>query len=252
LEISKTHTMEITFKGKKVLVTGAGRGIGKEIVNDLYKSGAIVYALTKSPENLAKLKAEYPNIIPIQADLNNWEQTGKALENVEPLDCLVNNAGIATVQNFGDITPEAFDEQFGVNVKGLINVSQIVSKKMIAAGIKGTIVNISSVSAMNRGNGIAAYCATKAAVDMMTKCMAVELGSHGIRVNSVNPTVVWNDMGKLLWSDPAKSSSLIARIPLGRFADPQEVVNATLFLLSDKTTMTTGETFLVDGGYNVW
>jgi len=245
--------MEVSLKGKRVLITGAGRGIGKELVITFSKQGAIVYALTKNPDNLAKLKAECPNIIPIQADLLDWEGTKKALEAIkEPMDCLVNNAGIAEIQNFGDITPEAFDMQFGVNVKGLINVSQIISKKMIEAGIKGSIVHVSSVSSMNRGMGIAAYCATKAAVDMMTKCMAVELGPHGIRTNSVNPTVVWNDMGKQLWSDPAKSSSLLARIPAGRFADPIEVVNAVNFLLSDKCMMTTGETFLVDGGYNVW
>jgi NAD(P)-dependent dehydrogenase (short-subunit alcohol dehydrogenase family) len=242
--------MEISFKDKKVLVTGAGRGIGRDLVVTLANQGATVYALTKTPELLLQLQKELPSVKPILVDLSNWEETKAALETIEAVDHVVNNAGVAVSKPLLETTGEEFDMIFGVNVKALLNVTQVMVKKMIAAGIQGSVVNVSSVSAKHTGPGIAVYAASKAAVDMLTKSMANEWGQHKIRVNSVNPTIVWTDMAKQLWTDPAKSEPILSRIPLGRFANTEEVINAILFLLSDKASMTTGETFLIDGGYS--
>jgi L-xylulose reductase len=244
--------MEISLKDKKVLVTGAGRGIGRELVRSLVKQGALVYALTKSASKLDELKKELPSIFPILVDLADWDATQKALENIEPLDCLVNNAGVAVMEPFLEITKDSFDTMNNVNVRAIVNVSQMIVKKMIAAKKQGTIVNVSSVSSMATAKGLIAYGATKAAVDRITKGMAAELGVHKIRVNSVNPTIILTDMGKDLWTDPAKAGPVLSRIPLGRFAETEEVVNAILFFLSDKSAMTTGTTLLIDGGYEAY
>jgi len=242
--------MEVSLKNKKVLVTGAGRGIGRDLVRTLVEQGATVFALTKSPEKLEALRKELPSIRPILADLADWDATTKALENIEPMDCLVNNAGVAFMEPFLEITKESFDTMYDINVRAIVNVSQLVVRKMIAANIKGTIVNVASVSSTATAPGLMTYGSTKAAVDRLTKGMAAELGAHKIRVNSVNPTIILTDMGKDLWSDPAKANPILNRIPLGRFAETDEVVNAILFLLSDKSSMTTGTTFYIDGGYS--
>lgn len=105
-----------------------------------------------------------------------------------------------------------------MNVKAVFNVSQVVAKDMVDKGIKGSIVNLSSQASQAALLDHAAYCASKGAVDMLTKVMAMELGPHGIRVNSVNPTVTMTDMGRLGWADPAKAGPMLAKIPLGRFA----------------------------------
>jgi len=243
--------MEVSLKGKKVLVTGAGRGIGKDLVETLVKQGATVYALTKTEEMLEKLKSEFPSIIPILVDLRDWDASEKALEQLPAMDCLVNNAGVADMQPITEVTKDSFDLIFDINVRALVNVTRIISKKMIEAKVHGSIVNVSSVSAQKSVKNLSVYCTSKAAVDMITRCSALELGEHKIRVNAVNPTVVWTQMGKDLWTDPVKSTPILNRIPLGRFAEMEEVTNVILFLLSNKTSMTTGETFLIDGGYSV-
>uniref|UniRef100_A0A8C0VJH5 Dicarbonyl and L-xylulose reductase n=6 Tax=Passeriformes TaxID=9126 RepID=A0A8C0VJH5_CYACU len=129
--------------------------------------------------------------------------------------------------------------------------SQIVARQMIAQGVPGAIVNVSSQASKRALRDHAVYCSTKSALDMLSKVMAMELGPHKIRVNTVNPTVVMTDMGRINWSDPQKSAAMINRIPLGKFAEVDDVVNSILFLLSDKSAMTTGSSLMIDGGFLV-
>uniref|UniRef100_A0A8D2NC36 Dicarbonyl and L-xylulose reductase n=1 Tax=Zonotrichia albicollis TaxID=44394 RepID=A0A8D2NC36_ZONAL len=129
--------------------------------------------------------------------------------------------------------------------------SQIVARQMIAQGVPGAIVNVSSQASKRALKDHAVYCSTKSALDMLSKVMAMELGPHKIRVNTVNPTVVMTDMGRINWSDPQKSAAMINRIPLGKFAEVDDVVNSILFLLSDKSAMTTGSSLMIDGGFLV-
>jgi NAD(P)-dependent dehydrogenase (short-subunit alcohol dehydrogenase family) len=248
--------MEISLKNKKILVTGAGRGIGRELIRKLVEQGADVFALTNNVETLEDLKKELPAIHPICVDLEDWDATEKSLENIEPLDCLVNNGThsfpiFQMMEPFLEITKESVDSLYNINVRAVINVCQLVAKKMIAANKSGSIVNVSSAASKTIFKpGLLAYGATKAAVDRLTKGMAAELGAHNIRVNSVNPTVVMTDMGKKFWSrDPGMAGPVLDRTPLGRFAETEDVVNAILFLLSDKSLMTTGTSLLVDGGF---
>ncbi|XP_010171531.1 L-xylulose reductase, partial [Antrostomus carolinensis] len=130
---------------------------------------------------------------------------------------------------------------FDVNFGAVLHVSQIIARQMIAQGLPGAIVNVSSQASQRALQDHAIYCSTKSALDMLSK----------IRVNTVNPTVVMTDMGRINWSDPQKSAAMINRIPLGKFAEVDDVVNSILFLLSDKSAMTTGSLLMVDGGFSV-
>jgi len=237
-----------TFKGKRILITGSGRGIGRELAKTLEKGGAIVYALSKSKDNLESLKKECPSIHTITCDLVNWKETEEALRNIEPLDHVVNNAGVAIRQDFFNMKEEDVDLMFDINVKAVLNVIRLTSKKMVDAKIQGSIVNVSSLATFKQfaGSEVMTYGVTKAAVDKITRGSAIELAQYKIRVNSVNPTVVLTDMGKELWHD--RVDAMLKTIPLGQFAQVSHCINAILFLLSDLSAMTTGEFFLVDGG----
>lgn len=241
--------MEITFKGKRALVTGAGKGIGRATALALSHGGAEVTAVTRTKADLESLVRECPSIKPVCVDLADWGATENALKDVGPIDLLVNNAGCAKLQSFLEITEDEFDKSFNVNVKAALHVAQIVGRGMKARGQGGSIVNLSSQAAQCAFKDHAVYCATKGALDMLTRVMALELGPHQIRVNSVNPTVVMTDMGKIGWSDPEKARTMTSRIPLGKFAEVEDVVNSILFLLSDKSAMTNGVTLPIDGGF---
>lgn len=241
--------MNISFQGKRILVTGAGQGIGKDLALRLSKYKAEVIALSRTSDNLNKLLVEDPKIIPVCVDLKDWNATRKAVENILPIDLLVNNAGVARLSPFLDATQEEFDLVFNVNVKAIMNVSQLVAKNMIKRNVGGSIVNISSQASKAALKDHAVYCSSKGAVDMLTKTMALELGPFNIRVNAVNPTVVLTEMGKLGWSDKDKASSMLSKIPLGRFAETNEVVDAIVYLLSDRSSMINGITLPVDGGF---
>lgn len=244
--------MEISFAGKRALVTGAGKGIGRATVLALARCGAEVTAVTRTQADLDSLVLECPSVRPVCVDLSDWGSTEAALKDVGPVDLLVNNAAIASLQPFLEVTPEQFDKSFNLNVKAALQVSQIVARGMKSRGTGGSIVNISSQASQKGIQDHAVYCATKGALDMLTKVMALELGPYQIRVNSVNPTVVMTDMGRIGWSDPEKAKTMTSRIPLGRFAEVEEVVNSILFLLSDKSAMTNGVALPVDGGFLAW
>ncbi|XP_077407158.1 L-xylulose reductase isoform X2 [Vanacampus margaritifer] len=241
--------MEISFKGKRALVTGAGKGIGRATARALARYGANVTAVTRTQSDLDSLVHECPSITPVCVDLADWGATDDALKNIGPIELLINNAACAKLQPFLEVTPDQFDQSFTVNVKAVLHVSQVVAHGMIARGSGGSIVNVSSQASQCALKNHTVYCATKGALDMLTKVMALELGPHQIRVNSVNPTVVMTEMGRRGWSNPEKAKTMTSRIPLGRFAEVDEVVNSILFLLSDKSTMTNGVALPVDGGF---
>lgn len=241
--------MEIALAGKRALVTGAGRGIGRELAKKLAACGANVVALSKTQENLDSLQNEVPSIQTICVDLSDWIDTKQAVEKVGTVDLLVNNAAYGAIHPFGTIPAEDIDKLFAVNVKAVINVSQIVAEGMKRQGKGGAIVNVSSQAGMVALKDHALYCATKGALDQLTRVMALELGPYQIRVNSVNPTVVMTEMAKVGWSDPIKAAEMKAHIPLGRFCDPEHVVNAIVYLLSDKADMINGAILPIDGGF---
>ncbi len=240
--------VQFNFTGRRVLVTGGGKGIGREIVAFLVGCGAEVVALSRSAADLEELAAE-TGCRTLTADLASAQEAERAASEAGEIDLLVNNAGIAVLQPFLETDVDAFDRTMAVNVRAAMIVAQVVARGLIRRGVPGAIVNVSSQSSVVGLPDHAAYCASKGALDQLTRVMAIELGPHGIRTNSVNPTVVLTPMGERAWSDPVKSGPMLARNPLGRFAQPLDVAQAVAYLLSDGAAMINGATLFVDGGF---
>lgn len=240
--------MNFNFDDKRILVTGAGKGIGRDIACLLAQSGAHVIAVSRTASDLESLQSEIGGTM-LVADLADAEAARKAAESAGEVDFLVNNAGISIPQSFLETTPEAFDQTIAVNVRAALVMGQIVALSLIERGQAGAIVNVSSTASQRGLTDHAAYCASKGALDQLTRVMALELGPHAIRVNAVNPTVTLTPMAEMAWSDPQKSGAMMARIPLGKFVLPREVASVVAFLLSPQAAMINGATLPVDGGF---
>ncbi len=240
--------MNIRFDGKRTLITGAGKGIGRVIAPFLAQCGADVVALSRTQADLDELRNEI-GCDTIRADLSDPDEARRAAEQAGPVDLLVNNAGVAILEPFLDATVEAFDTTFAINVRAVMIISQVVARGMIGRGTPGAFVNVSSQASKIGLADHTTYCASKGALDQLTRTMARELGPHGIRVNAINPTVVLTPMGKRAWSDPEKGGPMLARIPLGKFAEPEDVAHAVAYLLSDQADMIHGATLPIDGGF---
>jgi NAD(P)-dependent dehydrogenase (short-subunit alcohol dehydrogenase family) len=238
----------IEFAGQRVLVTGAGKGIGRAVVKRLAAERAVVVAVTRDPADLDTLRAE-TGCEALVCDLADPDATRRAAIAAQPIDLLVNNAGTTALEPFLDTTAETFDHVMAVNARAAMIVAQEAARDMIRRGHKGAIVNVSSTAATIGIADHTAYCASKAALDAITRVMAVELGPHGIRVNSVNPTVTLTPMAVKAWSDPAKAEGVLGRIPLRRFAEPDEVADVILYLLSERAAMVNGVSLFIDGGF---
>jgi L-xylulose reductase len=241
---------QFDFQQQRVLVTGAGKGIGREIAGMLHGFNAQVVALSRTERDLQSLKEEI-NCETIVAELGNPDAAQRAAEQAGDIDFLVNNAAIAILEPFLKTTVKAWDETMAVNLRAVMIVSQVIAKRMIERGVAGSIVNVSSMASFQALHDHAAYCASKAGLDQLTAVMAVELGTHGIRVNSVNPTVVLTEMGKRAWSDPVKGGPMLARIPLRRFAECEDIAAVVCFLLTDGAAMLNGLALRIDGGFLV-
>lgn len=236
------------FAGTRILVTGAGKGIGRVAVRMLAAEGAEVIAASRSSDDLSSLAAETGCRVHA-VDLADPGATRAMAEAALPVDALVNNAGIAELAPFLETSPEMFDRVMAVNARAPMLVAQVVARDWVSRGVKGSIVNVSSIASLWGTPDHAAYGASKAALDSLTMTMAQELGPAGIRTNSVNPVVTLTPMAEKVWSDPAKAGGMLARIPLRRFARPEEVVSVIGFLLSDAASMINGAILPVDGGF---
>lgn len=240
----------MAFDGKRVLVTGAGKGIGRVTVRTLAERGAKVVALSRSAADLDALRDEVGcETFPV--DLADADATRAAARAALPIDLLVNCAGTTELLSVLDTTVEVFDTVMAVNCRAPLIVAQEYARDLIGRGRTGAIVNVSSVASFMGLPDHAAYCASKGALDALTRVMANEFGRHGIRVNGVHPVVTLTPMAVKAWSDPAKSEPMLARIPLGRFVRPEEVASVIAFLLSDEAAMVNGIDMPIDGGFLV-
>ena len=225
-------------------------GIGRVLTKMLIDIGAEVYGVGRNSEELASLASECgAKFHPIRTDLADWSATRVELEKLPAMYGLVNNAGIAHAWISSlEASKDSIDQTFAINTMAAVNVTQVLAKKMVAAGKGGSIVNVSSINGLNPMRESLAYNMSKAALDMMTKQFALELGPSSIRVNSVNPTVALTAMGREFWSEPVKAGKLKGHTPLGRFAEIEEVVKPIIYLLSDWSTMVTGTKNPIEGG----
>ena len=239
---------QIDFKNRRALVTGAGKGIGRAIAVMLRRFNAQVVAVSRTEADLSTLQEEI-GCETIVSELGNATEAQRMAEQAGEIDLLVNNAAIAILEPFLQTKVESWDATMAVNLRAVLIVSQVVANGMIERGVTGSIVNVSSMSSFQALPDHAAYAASKAGLDQLSKVMAVELGRFGIRVNSVNPTVVMTEMGKRAWSDPSKGGPMLARIPLGRFAECEDIASVVCFLLSDSAAMLNGLALRIDGGF---
>ncbi len=255
-------TMEMTggraleafrLDGKLALVTGAGRGIGRACALALADAGADVALVARSEHELATVADEVVargrRAWPFACDVTRSAELAEVVGRLERIDVLVTSAGTNIPEPFLDVTEEHLDLIMGLNVKGAFLSAQAAARAMIAAGTEGSIVHLSSqmghVGAPNR----TVYCATKHAVEGLTKAMAVELAPNGIRVNAVAPTYVATPLTRPFFDDPAFREDTLQRIPLGRIGEVEDVVGAVLYLASPASRLVTGPSLLVDGGY---
>jgi NAD(P)-dependent dehydrogenase (short-subunit alcohol dehydrogenase family) len=243
-------TTSFDFSNKRALVTGASSGIGRAVAARLAQAGAQVTAVGRNAAALAALHME-AGCTPLVLDVADTGALENALAALPTFDLVVNCAGIALLEPAVDLRADNFDAVMAVNARAAALVASRCGKAMIAAGVRGSIVNVSSQAALVALDAHLCYCASKAAMDAITRSLCLEFGPHGIRVNSVNPTVTLTPMAEQAWADPDKSAAAIRGIPLGRFAQVEEVVAPVLFLLSDGASMVSGVALPVDGGYTI-
>ena len=237
------------FTGRTVLVTGATGGIGGATVRHLVAAGADVVASGRSVEGLEAIAAE-TGARTLAFDLTSEDSVRSALEGLD-LWGVVNCGGfggeIATPM---DTDIDVFDKVISINARGALLVTKYASATMIRLGRGGAIVNVSSQASLVALAGHISYGSSKAALDNITRVSALELGRYGIRVNSVNPTVVMTEMSAWYWGRPDIEGPFLDQMPLGRWATEDDIAAPIVFLLSDGAAMISGVSLPIDGGYS--
>ncbi len=246
-------TPSFSLEGRRALVTGGSSGIGLGCAVALAEAGAHVIIMARRQEQLDEVAAamtEAGHSVEVHVgDIGDIEGMAAAVEHLRPLDVFVNSAGLARHAPAVDTDPADFDAVMNVNLRGAYFASQAVAKAMMADGRKGSIINISSQMAVVGGIDRAVYCASKHAVEGFTKSMAIEMGPHGIRVNTVCPTFIRTPLTEQTFSQPARVKWIEEKIKLGRVGEVEDVMGAVRFLASDAAALVTGTALLIDGGW---
>jgi len=252
-----TDFPKFDLTGKVALVTGAARGLGRAISLALANAGADIALglrdINSGADLLHEIEALGRRALPAQMDVTNLEQISSAVVGTAAhfggLDILVNNAGGGFSNLAIDVPEEEFDATVSINLKATFFASQAAAKIMIREG-GGTIINMSSQAGFAALPTESVYCASKAAVSHLTKCLAVEWGKHNITVNAVAPTFISTPGTDEALSDPAFRADVIERIAgLHRIGEPMDVAGAVVFLASPAASLITGHTVLIDGGW---
>jgi NAD(P)-dependent dehydrogenase (short-subunit alcohol dehydrogenase family) len=250
------HLPSFALTDQVALVTGAARGIGRATALALAEAGADVAlglrVRDSAPDLVAEIEAIGRRALALQMDVTRLDQIEAAVAETEdrlgPIGILVNNAGLAVISPAEDVTEDDYDLPMNVNVKGSFFTAQAVGRRMIARR-SGAIVNLGSQAGRVALSGVAPYCMSKAAVDHMTRCLAVEWGPHNVRVNAIAPTFILTDGTRIVLEDPEWRARTVAKIPLGHAGEVLDVVGAVVFLASPAARMITGASLLIDGGW---
>jgi len=240
------------FDGKVAVVTGATSGIGMATVFRFAEQGARVAAVGRKKEVLAKV--QHQNVRTYAVDLTNEQETAafarRALDDFGGVDILVNAAGIIANGTIENTSLADYDLMMNINVRSVFQLTQLVLPSIIER--KGNIVNVSSVTGLRAFPNVFAYCVSKAAVDQLTRCAALELAAKGVRVNAINPGVVRTNLHLNSGMNADNYAAFVERSktthPLGRIAQPEEIADMILFLASSKAGWITGVTYSIDGG----
>ena len=247
------RTPSFRLDGKRALITGAGRGIGLAAAAALADAGAHVVLTARTLSEIeavaAAIRGEGGSAEAWQLDVMDSEAVDKAVEATDAFDIFVNNAGTNRPKPFLDVTHDDFHAVMGLNVRAAFFAAQSVARKMVAAGRGGSIINMSSqmghVGAPNR----TIYCASKWALEGLTKAMAADLGAHRIRVNTLGPTFIETPLARQFLANESFRSHVLSMIKLGRVGQVEDLMGAIVFLASDASALMTGSALLVDGGW---
>lgn len=246
-------TPSFRLDGKRALVTGAGRGIGLAAAAALADAGAEVTLVARSTGEIEAAAAEIGNrggkASAAPLDVTDIEAVRAFVGKADPFDVLVNNAGSNRPAMLVDVTIEDFDAIFKLNVRSAYFVAQAVVRRLVEAKRPGSIIHISSQMGHVGGPRRTVYCSTKAAIEGLTKAMAVELGPRGIRVNALAPTFIETPMTRPFLQDESFRQSVLDKIKLGRLGQVEDLMGAIVFLASDASALMTGASLLIDGGW---
>ena len=238
-----------SLDGKVAVVTGGSRGIGAAISRELAKAGAKVALNYRAGQEAADEVAEEIGGLAVRADVSKPEEVQALIEHVDgelgDIDALVNNAGVTRDTLIARMTDDDWQTVIDTNLRGTFNTSRAVSRKMLRRRA-GSIVNLSSVVGVHGNPGQANYAASKAGIIGLTKSLARELGSRGVRVNAIAPGYISTELTDVL--NDEQRGLILQNTPLGRLGEPEDVARAVRFLCSDEAAFITGEVLLVDGG----
>ncbi|KMY52019.1 SDR family NAD(P)-dependent oxidoreductase [Peribacillus loiseleuriae] len=249
-----------SLKGKTALVTGGARGLGKAMAEALAQVGAnIIIAdmeLASAQQAAKELASFGGKTLGLQVDVTSEEQVRAMVDQIvgefNELNVVINNAGICQKITVEEQSLEDWKKTMDVNVNGVFLVSKYSGKQMKMQG-GGSIINMASMSSfIANTEAQCAYNASKAAVDMMTKCMASEWAGNNIRVNAIAPGYMKTEMTKPIFAPGGELAHVLDLVPLKRLGEPHELGGLAIYLASDASTFTTGSTFIVDGGYTIW
>ncbi|GBQ91766.1 GolD/DthD family dehydrogenase [Asaia krungthepensis] len=246
---------DFSLEGKIALVTGGASGIGAAIATAYVRKGAKVALVDVNHNNAAAKASELgASAQPFSCDVSDATSVAEMVSKVEAtfgrIDILVNCAGVVFLAPAETLPLDYWDKTIAINLRGTFLVTQAVGQAMIAAGKGGRILNLASQAGTVAIEEHVAYCASKFGVIGMSKTFAAEWGKYGITVNTLSPTVVLTELGKKAWAGE-KGEAAIRRIPTGRFAIPEEIAAAAVFLGSSGAAMINGADLLIDGGYTI-
>lgn len=231
--------------GKAALVTGASKGIGRAIALALAQAGATVIPAGRDERALAAIAGENRGVVLDMSDLTAVRETARRLP---PVDILVNNAGTIRRAPVLDTDPDDWRAVLTVNLDSIFELTQPIARGMVERGY-GRIVNVASLLAFQGGINVAAYAASKHAIVGLTQAMSNELAGKGVNVNAVAPGYVETDNTEALRNDPVRYAELTARIPAGRWGQPDDIAGAVVFLCSEAARFVHGHALVVDGGW---
>jgi NAD(P)-dependent dehydrogenase (short-subunit alcohol dehydrogenase family) len=247
------QTPSFHLAGKRALITGASSGIGRACAVALAEYGAAVTLAARRADQLEETAAHLRGLGQtadvLVLDVGDVETTKDAVARHGPFDILINSAGTARHSKAIDTTSEDFDAVMNVNLRGAYFLSQAVAKGLIAAGRPGSLINISSQMGHVGGTDRAVYCASKFAVEGFTKAMAIELGAHNIRINTICPTFILTELTQPTFEDPDKRAWILDKIKLGRVGKVEDIMGAAVYLASDAAALVTGTAVMIDGGW---
>lgn len=250
---SLPRTPSFRLDGRRALVTGAGRGIGLAAAAALAEAGAHVTLVARSGGEIEQaaraIRHRGGQAEALCLDLRDVPASMRALAGQEPFDILINNAGTNRPAPFQDVTVEDFDAVVDLNLRSAFFVAQAVARRLIEAGRPGSIINVSSQMGHVGGAKRTVYCATKHAMEGLTKAMAIDLAPHRIRVNTLCPTFIETPMTRPFFEQPEFRRDVLAKIKLGRVGQVEDLMGGIVFLASDAAGLMTGSSLVVDGGW---